>query len=169
MDASQDQTTAEPCAVLEPKVDGFRIFVSGPQTLSAEETQVDRTQLLTLTAPEMTVLVGGLRVLGANVGGSELGVFTNRSQVMTNDFFLNLLKTSVSMKWEASADTDAMFVARVPASGAKAWAGSRVDLIFSSNSQLRALAEAYATDDAEQTFVDAFVAAWTKVMTLDRL
>ncbi len=168
MDAPQDQTTAQPYAVLEPKVDGFRNFVSGPQTLSADEMLVDRAQLLTLTAPEMTVLVGGLRVLGTNVGDSELGVFTDRPQVLTNDFFLNLIKTSVSMKWEASADADGVFVARDPASGEKAWAGSRVDLIFRSNSQLRALAEAYATDDAERTFVDAFVAAWTKVMDLDR-
>ena len=128
---------------------------------------VDRAQLLTLTAPEMTVLIGGLRVLGANFGGSELGVFTGRPGTLTNDFFVNLLKTSTSMKWEAASD-DGVFVARDRATGEKKWAGTRVDLIFGSNSQFRALAEAYATDDAAGAFVDAFVAAWSKVMNLDR-
>jgi catalase-peroxidase len=114
----------------------------------------------------MTVLVGGLRVLGANCGGSDLGVFTTRPETLTNDFFVNLLKTSTSMKWEAASD--GVFVARDRATGEKHWAGTRVDLIFGSNSQLRALAEAYATDDAARAFVDAFVAAWSKVMNLDR-
>ena len=167
-DASQEETDVQSYAVLEPKVDGFRNFISGGQTLSAEEMLVDRAQLLTLTAPEMTVLAGGLRVLGANVGQSALGVFTDRPGALTNDFFRNLLNTSMSMTWEASPDTDGVFVARDRAGGEPKWTGSRVDLIFGSNSQLRALSEAYATDDAQRAFVDAFVAAWTKVMNLDR-
>jgi catalase-peroxidase len=167
-DAGQAQTDVGSYAVLEPKVDGFRNYVSGEQTRSAEEMLVDRAHLLTLTAPEMTVLIGGLRVLGANVGRSELGVFTNRPETLTNDFFVTLLKASTSMKWEASADVDGAFVARDRATGEKTWTGSRVDLIFGSNSQLRALAEAYATDDAQRAFVDAFVKAWAKVMNLDR-
>ena len=153
-DASQEQTDVDSFAVLEPKVDGFRNYMSGEHRRSAEEMLVDRAQLLTLTAPEMTVLVGGLRVLGANFGGSELGVFTSRPETLTNDFFVNLLKTSTSMKWEAASDED-VFVARDRATGEKKWAGTRVDLIFGSNSQLRALAEAYATDDAAGAFVDA--------------
>jgi catalase-peroxidase len=167
-DASQEQTDVASFAVLEPKVDGFRNYLSDERDRSAEELLVDRAQLLTLTAPEMTVLIGGLRVLGANFGGSELGVFTSRPGVLTNDFFVNLLKTSTGMKWEASYDPADVFVARDRASGEKRWAGTRVDLIFGSNSQLRALAEAYATDDAQRAFVDAFVAAWSKVMNLDR-
>jgi catalase-peroxidase len=165
-DASQEQTDVDSFAVLEPKVDGFRDYMSGEHRRSAEELLVDRAQLLTLTAPEMTVLIGGLRVLGANFGGSERGVFTSRPETLTNDFFVNLLKTSTSMMWEATSD--GAFVARDRATGEKKWAGTRVDLIFGSNSQLRALAEAYATDDAERAFVDAFVAAWNKVMNLDR-
>jgi catalase-peroxidase len=165
-DASQDETDVASYAVLEPKDDGFRNFLSGDQTISAEEMLLDRAHLLTLSAPEMTVLIGGLRVLGANVGGSKLGVFTDRPQVLTNDFFVNLLKTSMSQKWEATAD--GVFEAHDRATGAKTWAGTRVDLIFGSNSQLRALSEAYATDDAKQAFTVAFVAAWSKVMNLDR-
>jgi catalase-peroxidase len=165
-DASQEQTDVDSFAVLEPKVDGFRDYMSGEHRRSAEELLVDRAQLLTLTAPEMTVLIGGLRVLGANFGGSERGVFTSRPETLTNDFFVNLLKTSTSMMWEATSD--GAFVARDRATGEKKWAGTRVDLIFGSNSQLRALAEAYATDDAGRAFVDAFVAAWNKVMNLDR-
>jgi catalase-peroxidase len=165
-DASQEQTDVDSFAVLEPEVDAFRNYMSGEQRRSAEEMLVDRAQLLTLTAPEMTVLIGGLRVLGANFGGSELGVFTGRPGTLTNDFFVNLLKTSTSMKWEAASDD--VFVARDRATGEKKWAGTRVDLIFGSNSQLRALAEAYATDDAAGAFVDAFVAAWSKVMNADR-
>jgi catalase-peroxidase len=167
-DASQEQTDVDSFAVLEPKVDGFRNYTSGEQTRSAEELLVDRAQLLTLTAPEMTVLAGGLRVLGANFGGSDLGVFTSRRETLTNDFFVNLLKTSTSMKWQAASGDGAVFVASDRATGEKTWAGSRVDLIFGSNSQLRALAEAYATDDAAGAFVKAFVAAWGKVMNLDR-
>jgi catalase-peroxidase len=167
-DASQEQTDAHSFAVLEPKVDGFRNYMSGKFRQSAEELLVDRAQLLTLTAPEMTALVGGLRVLGANHGQSDLGVFTDRPGKLTNDFFKNLLKASTSMKWEASTDPEGVFVARDRATGEKKWAGTRVDLIFGSNSQLRALSEAYATDDAERHFVDAFVAAWSKVMNLGR-
>ena len=167
-DASQDETDAHSFAPLEPKVDGFRNYLPGEQRQSAEELLVDRAQLLTLTAPEMTVLIGGLRVLNTNVGQSNLGVFTNRPEMLTNDFFVNLLKTSTSMKWEASSDAAGVFVAHDRATGEKKWAGTRVDLIFGSNSQLRALSEAYATDDAQRHFVNAFVAAWSKVMNLDR-
>ena len=167
-DASQEQTDIESFAVLEPKVDGFRNYMSGEHSRSAEELLIDRAQLLTLTAPEMTVLIGGLRVLGANFGGSDLGVFTNRPGTLSNDFFVNLLETSTSMKWEAASDSNDVFVARDRATGERKWAGTRVDLIFGSNSQLRALAEAYATDDAEGAFVDAFVAAWSKVTHADR-
>jgi catalase-peroxidase len=165
-DASQEQTDAHSFAPLEPKVDGFRNYVSGEQPFSAEELLVDRAQLLTLTAPEMTVLVGGLRVLGANVGGSRHGVFTDRPGTLSNDFFVNLLAASMSMTWEAAGDGS--FVAKDRKTGEAKWTGTRVDLIFGANSQLRALAEAYATDDAQGAFVQAFVAAWTKVMNLDR-
>ncbi len=167
-DASQEQTDVDSFAVLEPKVDGFRNYTRGEHGRSPEELLVDRAQLLTLTAPEMTVLIGGLRVLGANFGGSDHGVFTNRPGTLTNDFFVNLLETSTSMKWDTESDAASVFVARDRATGEKKWAGTRVDLIFGSNSQLRALAEAYATDDAERAFVDAFVAAWAKVMHADR-
>jgi catalase-peroxidase len=165
-DATQEQTEVDSYGVLEPKVDGFRNFVSGEPTYSTEELLVDRAQLLTLSAPEMTVLVGGLRVLGANVGGSKLGVFTDRPGLLTNDFFVNLLKTSTGMAWESESED--VFTARDRKTGQTKWSGSRVDLIFGSNSQLRALSEAYATDDAGPKFVDAFVKAWTKVMNLDR-
>jgi len=167
-DATQEQTDVAAYEVLEPKVDGFRNFVSGEQTRPAEEMLLDRAQLLTLTAPEMTVLIGGLRVMGANVGGSPVGVFTDRPGTLTNDFFVNLLATSMSLTWEASPEDPGLFLARDRATGETKWSGSRVDLIFGSNSQLRALSEAYATDDAGRVFVDAFLAAWTKVMNLDR-
>jgi catalase-peroxidase len=167
-DASAEQTDVHSFAVLEPTVDGFRNYLSGEQHRSAEELLVDRAQLLTLTAPEMTVLIGGLRVLNANFGQSPLGVFTNRPETLTNDFFVNLLGTSTSMRWEPSSGADGVFVAHDRATGEPRWSGTRVDLIFGSNSQLRALAEAYATDDAEGPFVAAFVAAWSKVMDLDR-
>ncbi len=165
-DATQEQTDIESFAVLEPKVDGFRNFMPGTHPRSAEELLVDRANLLKLTAPEMTVLVAGLRVLGANVGNSPLGVFTDRPGVLTNDFLRNLLATSTAMKWSAAAE--GVFEASDRAGGPAKWSASRVDLIFGANSQLRALAEAYATDDAGRAFVDAFVAAWTKVMNLDR-
>jgi catalase-peroxidase len=168
MDASQAETDADAYAVLEPKNDGFRNFTSGEQTRAAEWALLDRAHLLTLSAPEMTVLVGGLRVLGANVGGSKHGVFTDRPGALTNDFFVGLLAGSTALKWEASADEEGVFVARDRATGEAKRTGTRVDLIFGSNSQLRALSEAYATDDAERAFVEAFVAAWAKVMNLDR-
>ena len=167
-DASAEQTDAESFAPLEPRVDGFRNFASGPQPWSAEELLVDRAHLLTLTAPEMTVLIGGLRVLGANVGGATHGVFTDRPGVLTNDFFVNLIKTSMTMKWEPASPAEDSFVARDRKTGEQKWTATRVDLIFGANSQLRALAEAYATDDAAAAFVSAFVAVWAKVMNLDR-
>ena len=167
-DASQAQTDVHSFAVLEPTVDAFRNYMRGEQPLSVEELMVDRAQLLTLTAPEMTALIGGLRVLGANFDGSEHGVFTARPGVLTNDFFVNLLASGTSMTWQATSDAGDVFAATDRASGEKKWTGTRVDLIFGSNSQLRALAEAYATDDAGRAFVDAFVAAWSKVMNADR-
>ncbi|MEJ0020200.1 MAG: catalase/peroxidase HPI [Acetobacteraceae bacterium] len=167
-DASQEQTDVHSFAVLEPKVDGFRNYTSGELELSAEELLVDRAHLLTLTAPEMTVLIGGLRVLNANYGQSALGVFTDRPGTLTNDYFINLLATSTTMTWEASSEFPGVFVARDNATGAKTWTGTRVDLVFGANAQLRALAEAYATDDAGGAFVAAFVAVWHKVMNLDR-
>jgi catalase-peroxidase len=166
MDASQAQTDVASFAPLEPKVDGFRNYDSGEHPQSAEELLLDRAQLLTLSAPEMTVLVAGLRALGANHGQSQHGVFTDRPETLTNDFFVNLLKTSMSMRWEAA--DEGLFVARDRMTGEQKWTGTRVDLIFGSNSQLRALAEAYATDDAQRAFVDAFIKAWAKVMNLDR-
>ena len=165
-DASQSQTDADAYGVLEPKVDGFRNYVNGQQTRSVEAMLVDRAHLLTLTAPEMTVLIGGLRVLGVTVGQAAHGVFTDRPETLTNDFFVNLLASSMSLKWEA--DAEGLFAGRDRGTGKTVWTGSRVDLIFGSNSQLRALAEAYAADDGGRPFVDAFVAAWTKVMMLDR-
>ncbi len=165
-DASQDQTDAHSFAVLEPRTDGFRNYAGGPTRQSLEELLVDKAQLLGLTAPEMTVLVGGLRVLGANHGGSTHGVFTSRVGVLSNDFFVNLLKSSYEAKWSENADGS--FTARDRKSGQDTMTGTRVDLIFGSNSQLRALSEAYATADAGKAFVDAFVATWSKVMNLDR-
>ena len=165
-DASQDQTDAHSFAVLEPKIDGFRNYAAGPTRQSLEELLVDKAQLLGLTAPEMTVLVGGLRVLGANHGGSPHGAFTSRVGVLSNDFFVNLLKSSYEAKWSENADGS--FTAKDRKSGAETMTGTRVDLIFGSNSQLRALSEAYATADSGKAFVDAFAAAWGKVMNLDR-
>jgi catalase-peroxidase len=166
VDASQAQTDIESFAVLEPKADGFRNYLDTDSPLTAEELLVDKAQLLTLTAPEMTVLVGGLRVLGANTGQSPHGVFTARSGVLTNDFFVNLLDMRTA--WTATSDEEATFEGRDRASGELKWTATRVDLIFGSNSQLRALSEVYAQSDAEAPFVEAFVAAWTKVMNLDR-
>ena len=167
-DATDAQTDAHSFAVLEPKADGFRNYLAGGQLRSAEELLVDKAQLLTLTAPEMTVLVGGLRVLGGNDGDATHGVFTDRPGVLTNDFFVNLLAASTAMKWEESATTPGIYVARCRRTGEQKWTGTRVDLVFGSNSQLRALAEAYATADSAVHFVQAFVAAWTKVMNLGR-
>ncbi len=164
-DATQAQTDVESFAVLEPVADGFRNYLKTKMSVSAEELLVDRAQLLTLTAPEMTVLVGGLRVLNANTGKSQHGVFTNRPETLTNDFFVNLLDMSTA--WKASAE-EGVFEGRDRASGAVKWTGTRADLVFGSNSQLRALAEVYGCADAQTKFVNAFVAAWNKVMNLDR-
>jgi catalase-peroxidase len=165
-DATDEQTDADSFAPLEPRIDAFRNYASGPVVRSPEETMVDRAQLLGLSAPEMTVLIGGLRVLGANHGGSDLGVFTDRVGVLTNDFFVNLLKGSTALKWEEGEA--GVYVAKDRKTGTQKLRGTRVDLIFGSNSQLRALAEAYATNDASGAFLDAFVSAWTKVMDADR-
>jgi catalase-peroxidase len=165
-DASQEQTDADSFAVLEPTADGFRNYVrKGCQGRSAE-LLVDRANLLTLTAPEMTVLVGGMRVLNANVGQSEHGVFTKRPETLTNDFFLNLL--DMRTKWQKSATSDGVLEGRDRATGELKWTGTVVDLVFGSNSQLRALAEVYGCNDSQQTFARDFVAAWNKVMNLDR-
>ncbi len=165
-DASQEQTDVDSFAVLEPTADGFRNYLKTKYRVSAEELLVDRAQLLTLTAPEMTVLVGGLRVLDANVGQSQHGVFTNRPKLLTNDFFVNLLDMGTT--WQAAAEAGDVFEGRDRATGELKWTGTRVDLLFGSNSQLRAIAEAYACDDSQQTFVRDFVATWDKVMNLDR-
>ena len=166
MDARQDQTDVESFAVLEPTSDGFRNYPGTPSRRSAEERMLDRAHLLTLTAPEMTVLVGGLRVLNANFQQSQLGVFTKRPEVLTNDFFVNLLNDNI--KWQKSSGNDAIFEGRDRRTNELQWTGSRIDLVFGSNSQLRAYAEVFASDDSQQAFVNDFVAAWTKVMNLDR-
>ncbi len=165
-DASQDQTDAESFAPLEPTADGFRNYARGRQRLSVEENLVDRAQLLTLTAPEMTVLVGGLRVLGANVGNSTHGVFTDRPETLTNDFFVNLLDMGV--QWRPSQGEEGVYIAHDRKTDEIRWSATRADLIFGSHSQLRALAEVYASADAREKFAKDFVAAWTKVMNLDR-
>jgi catalase-peroxidase len=166
MDASQEQTDAHSFAPLEPVADGFRNYLRRGQPLSAEELLVDRAQLLTLTAPEMTVLVGGMRALNANFGQSKQGVFTNRPETLTNDFFVNLL--DMNTKWQASSTSEGVFEGRDRATGEIKWTGTRADLVFGSNSQLRALAEVYACDDSKEAFVKDFVGAWNKVMNLDR-
>jgi catalase-peroxidase len=166
MDASQEQTDVVSFAPLEPTADGFRNYLRGKQRLSAEELMVDRAQLLTLTAPEMTVLVGGLRVLGANAGKSPYGVFTKRPETLTNDFFVNLL--DMSTQWQPSAGSEGVHEGRDRKTNEVKWTGTRVDLIFGSHSQLRAFAEVYACADAKEKFAKDFVAAWTKVMNLDR-
>jgi catalase-peroxidase len=166
MDASPEQTDAASFAVLEPVADGFRNYLKAKFSVSAEELLVDKAQLLTLTAPEMTVLVGGLRVLKADFGGSQHGVFTKRPEALTNDFFVNLLDMGTEWK-PASKDAD-VFEGRDRATGKPKWTGTRVDLIFGSNSQLRALAEVYGCEDSQEKFLRDFVAAWSKVMNLDR-
>ncbi|HLK83551.1 MAG TPA: catalase/peroxidase HPI [Xanthobacteraceae bacterium] len=166
MDASQEQTDVESFAPLEPTADGFRNYLRGKQRISAEELLVDRAQLLTLTAPEMTVLVGGLRVLGANAGKSTHGVFTKQPETLTNDFFVNLL--DMRTQWQPAAGSDGVYEGRDRKTGELKWTGTRVDLIFGSHSQLRAVAEVYACADSQEKFVTDFVAAWTKVMNLDR-
>ena len=166
MDASQEQTDVDSFAPLEPAADGFRNYLGSKPRLSAEEMLVDRAQLLDLTAPEMTVLVGGLRVLGANAGKSAHGVFTRRPETLTNDFFVNLL--DMSTQWQPSAGSEGVYEGRDRKTNAVKWTGTRVDLIFGSHSQLRALAEVYACADSQEKFAEDFVAAWTKVMNLDR-
>ncbi len=165
-DASQEQTNVESFAVLEPKADGFRNYLKAKDAVRAEELLVDRAQLLTLTAPEMTVLVGGMRVLNANFGKSQHGVFTKRPETLTNDFFVNLL--DMSTVWSASSKDASVFEGRDRKTGELKWTGTRVDLIFGSNSQLRGLAEVYACDDSQEKFVHDFIKAWNKVMNLDR-
>ncbi len=164
-DASQEQTDVESFTYLEPAADGFRNYLKARFSVSAEELLIDRAQLLTLTAPEMTVLVGGLRVLGANFGKSQHGVFTQRPETLTSDFFVNLL--DMSTEWKATSDEN-VFEGNDRASGKRKWTGTRVDLVFGSNSELRALAEVYGSSDAKEKFVADFVAAWAKVMNLDR-
>ena len=159
MDASQDQTDVESFAPLEPVADGFRNYLRGKHPVSAETLLVDKAQLLTLRPPEMTVLVGGLRVLGANVGQSKHGVFTQQPETLTNDFFVNLL--DMGTQWQPAAGAEGVYEGRE-------WTGTRVDLIFGSHSELRALAEVYGCADSKEKFVKDFVAAWTKVMDLDR-
>ncbi len=166
MDASQKQTDVASFAVLEPAADGFRNYIKSKYALSAEELLVDRAQLLTLTAPEMTVLLGGMRVLNANFGKSQHGVFTKRTEALTNDFFVNLL--DMSTVWKATTEDGDVFEGRDRATGALKWTGTRVDLIFGSNSQLRALAEVYACADSQEKFLHDFIAVWNKVMNLDR-
>ena len=165
-DASQEQTDVESFAVLEPAADGFRNYLKTKYAASAEELLVDRAQLLTLTAPEMTVLVGGMRILNTNFGQSKHGVFTERPEELTNDFFVNLLDMSTT--WKATSEDDEVFEARDRATGELKWTGTRVDLIFGSNSQLRALAEVYGYEGSQEKFLNDFVMAWNKVMNLDR-
>ena len=165
-DALQEQTDVESFAVLEPTADGFRNYLANGHDGTAEQLLVDRAHMLTLTAPEMTVLVGGLRVLNANVGQSELGVFTKQPETLTTDFFVNLL--DMSTEWLVSSTSENVFEGRDRSTGELKWTGTRADLVFGSNSQLRAVAEVYACDDAQQAFVRDFVSAWNKVMNLDR-
>ncbi|HEY4149468.1 MAG TPA: peroxidase family protein, partial [Chitinophagaceae bacterium] len=166
VDASQEQTDVESFAVLEPGADGFRNYTKKKYTVSAEEMLLDKAQLLTLTAPEMTVLVGGMRVLNTNFDQSHHGVLTTRPGVLSNDFFVNLI--DFGTKWSATSDAKDIFEGRDRKTGEIRWTGTRVDLIFGSNSELRALAEVYACEDAQDMFVKDFVTAWTKVMNLDR-
>ena len=165
-DASLEQTDVESFAVLEPTADGFRNYLGQGQRRTAEELLLDRARLLTLSAPEMTVLLGGMRVLNANFAQSALGVLTERHDALTNDFFVNLL--DMATQWQALSASEGTFEGRDRATGTLKWTASRADLVFGSNSQLRAIAEVYASDDAHQKFVLDFVAAWDKVMNLDR-
>jgi len=166
MDASQGQTDVESAAVLEPIADGFRNYQKGQYRIPPEALLIDRAQLLTLTAPEMTVLVGGLRVLKANAGGTPHGVFTKRPEALTNDFFVNLL--DMATEWRPISDDAGLFEGRDRKTGAVRWTGTRVDLVFGSDSRLRALAEVYGSADAQEKFIHDFVSVWTKVMNLDR-
>jgi catalase-peroxidase len=166
MDASQEQTDVESFAVLEPVADGFRNYLKTKYTVSSEELLVDRAQLLTLTAPEMTVLIGGMRVLNANFDQTQYGVFTRRPEALTNDFFVNLL--DMGTQWRAISKDVNVFEGHDRTTGKIKWIGTRVDLIFGSNSQLRALAEVYGCEDSQEKFLHDFVAAWNKIMNLDR-
>ena len=154
--------------MLEPIADGFRNYLKGRYTIPSETLLIDKAQLLTLTAPEMTALVGGMRVLKTNIGGTQHGVFTKRPESLTNDFFVNLLDMRTERKAVSPNGSAELFEGRDRKTGELRWTGSRVDLVFGSNSQLRALAEVYGSSDAQQKFVKDFVAAWTKVMNLDR-
>ncbi|NTV81722.1 MAG: catalase-peroxidase, partial [Candidatus Aminicenantes bacterium] len=165
-DASAVRTDPASFAVLEPKADGFRNYQKAPYAVTAEELLVDRAQLLTLTAPEMTVLVGGMRVLNANFGNSRHGVFTGRRETLTNDFFVNLL--DMGTEWSAVSEAKDVFEGRDRKTGEVKWTATRVDLVFGSNSQLRALAEVYGSKDGQDKFIRDFLAAWAKVMDLDR-
>jgi catalase-peroxidase len=165
-DASQEQTDVESFAVLEPTADGFRNYISDGDAKAAAELLVDRACLLTLTAPEMTALVGGMRALNANSGRSQLGVFTERPETLTNDFFVNLL--DMGTEWQPSSGSEGLYEGRDRATGEVKWTGTGADLVFGSNSQLRAVAEVYASEDGQEAFVRDFVAAWDKVMNLDR-
>jgi len=165
-DATQEQTDVEAFEPLEPAADGFRNYQKARFAVRPEELLVDRAQLLTLTAPEMTVLVGGMRMLNANVGQSAHGVFTDRPGALTNDFFVNLL--DMGTEWKPTSDDAETYEGRDRATGALKWTATRVDLVFGSNSQLRAIAEVYGQDDAQEKFVRDFVAAWNKVMNADR-
>jgi catalase-peroxidase len=166
MDALQEQTDVESFAVMEPQSDGFRNYQKATYSVSAEEMLVDKAQLLNLSAPEMTVLIGGLRVLGCNFRQSKNGIFTQRTETLNNDFFINLL--DMDIVWKPTTDAREIFEGRDRKTSELRWTGTRVDLIFGSNSQLRALAEVYAQDDAKDKFVRDFIAAWNKVMNLDR-
>ena len=165
-DASAEQTDVASFAVLEPAADGFRNYLKNKHSAAAEEMLVDKAQLLTLTAPEMTVLLGGMRVLDTNFDRSQHGIFTNRPGVLSNDYFVNLL--DLSTKWSAVSDIQDIFEGRNRATGELKWTGTRVDLIIGSNTELRAIAEVYACEDAQEKMVHDFVAAWNKVMNLDR-
>jgi catalase-peroxidase len=165
-DASQEQTDVEAFAVLEPSADGFRNYLRAGQKLPPETLLVDRAFMLNLTAPEMTVLVGGMRALKANFGRSAHGVFTDRPETLTNDFFVNLLDAGT--EWKASASAENVYEGRDRATGGLKWTATAVDLVFGANSQLRAIAEVYACDDAKEKFAHDFVQAWNKVMSLDR-
>ncbi len=166
MDASQEQTDVDSFAVLEPAADGFRNYLKTKYSISTEELLIDKAHLLTLSAPEMTVLIGGMRVLNTNFDNSGHGIFTKRPGVLTNDFFVNLLEMNTA--WMPVSETNEIFEGHDRKTGAKNWTGTRADLIFGSNSELRALAEVYGSADAKEKFVKDFIAAWNKVMNLDR-
>ena len=166
MDATQEQTDVESFTVLEPIADGFRNYLKGKYTVSAEALLIDKAQLLTLSAPEMTVLVGGMRVLKTNTSEAQHGIFTQRPESLTNDFFMNLL--DMGTEWNPVSKESDVFEGRDCKTGTVKWTGTRIDLVFGSNSELRALAEVYGSSDAAEKFITDFVAAWNKVMNLDR-